>query len=232
MFRRLLACVIATIALAAASAAPAAAWWAEGSSYHAGAFGNVIVTAEPGETNHLTAIGTPGLGVATSVILRDDAATVTPAPDGHGAGCTQIDAHTLSCTGIEPFAGGAIGVDYLELALGDGDDSIDIPAASMPIFLIGGTGVGDDSVRALDLNGASIDLSDGNDELTLRGNQSGFTQADSISGGSGDDKLDVMNMHDDHPYCGDGNDVLYADRGEGAQATATCEVVHEGLGTP
>jgi hypothetical protein len=169
----------------------------------------------------------PGALEAGSVILRDDAATVTPAPDGHGAGCTAIDAHTLSCTGIDPFTGGpGPGVDYLDVRMDDGDDSVYIPAASMPIFLIGGTGTGNDSVRALDLNGASVELGDGNDELTLRGGQSGLTPFDTISAGSGDDTLDVVNMHDDHPDCGDGNDVLYADRDEGAPAT-TCETVHE-----
>jgi hypothetical protein len=227
MIGRLLACMIAAVAVAAASAAPASAWWAEGSSFRSGAFGVVDVNAEPGETNHLTAIGVPGATITGSVILRDDTATVTPAPDGHGAGCTTIDAHTLSCTGINPFTGApGLGVDYLSVSMDDGDDSLDIPATSMPIFLIGGTGSGDDSVRALDLDGASVSLDDGNDQLKLRGSQSGLTPFDTISAGAGDDRLDVVNLHDDHPDCGDGSDVLYADRGEGAQAT-TCEVVHE-----
>jgi hypothetical protein len=229
MVRRQGAVLLAAVVATLAGAAPASAWWAEGTSFRTGAIGQVTVTALPGERNDLTAIGVPsgrpmGIpGPAGSVILHDASATVTPPPEGRGEGCTVIDAHTLSCVGIGPF-GGPPGVDWLSVDLGDGDDRLRVPAASSTLFLLGDAGSGDDDVATYDLGGASFTGGDGNDHVTIRGNQSGYLPGDAVRGGAGDDVLDLVNLENNYPSCGDGQDTLYAD-GEDTALAGDCEDV-------
>lgn len=206
-------------------AAPASAWWAEGGSYRSGSFGAVNVYAEPGEVNDMTAVETQLVGVlgVGGVEIHDASAPVTPPPAGSGAGCTQLDAHTLRCTGIGFMGSGEMSVDYLRLDLGDGDDRIRIPLTSQAMWLWGSVGSGDDEVIKRDTEGASLDLGDGNDRIVLRGSFAGSLIPDApIWGGAGDDTIDVLNgADDDNPACGDGHDILRADQGEDSP---DCEV--------
>ena len=219
--RRVLVGALATASFVLASAGTASAWWAEGSSYFSGSSGVVSVYAEPGEQNDLRAIGL--LGNQVSVLLHDPSTPVTPAPAGQGLGCDQVDGHTLRCIG-RGFMGSPVSVSYLRVELGDGDDRLRT-SPSPGLFKLGSTGSGNDTVVANDLSGASISLGEGDDRITLRGSGSGFLPNDAISGGAGDDVLRLVNgAADDNPYCGDGNDVLYADAGE---SNADCETVHQ-----
>jgi hypothetical protein len=226
--RRQVAAGLLTATIGLVMASPADAWWAEGYSLRTGAFGVVDVHAEPGETNTLTATNLPGVDGAAPGALRlhDSTSTVTPPPAGHGAGCTQVDGHTLDCRGVDPFSGAPTSVDYLFLDTGDLGDGVRVPAVSMPFYLDGALGAGDDSLVARDLSGASVQSGDGNDRVVIRGNQGGSITDGStaVDGGAGDDLLDVFNGRDDHPACGDGQDTLYADRGE---TNADCETVHQ-----
>ncbi|MFL5779905.1 MAG: hypothetical protein ACJ760_01185 [Thermoleophilaceae bacterium] len=214
---RLWAIVPATIAVALFGAAPASAFWAEGGGYRSGAFGTVEVHGVPGEAADLTvrqfAASLTNPSAPGKVIVHDDVASVTPPPAGHGQGCAQVDDHTLSCTGVG-LGGEPISVDYLWVGLGDEADRVNVPATSLPMWVFGSTGGGDDRVVLRDLDGSSVYLGDGNDRLVLRGSQSGPVFPESVNGGAGDDVLDVRNGNDDAPRCDAGVDVLYADPGE------------------
>jgi hypothetical protein len=220
--------VVLVAALAAAS--PASAWWAEGSSLRTGAFGTVTVTTLPGERNDVTAIGVPGGGFVSqsapkgSVLIRDESATVTPPPAGRGEGCTTLDEHTVRCVGVGPY-GGPAQVDWLFVDLGDGDDRLTIPATSNPLYPIGDGGPGNDTISTYDADGATYGGGDGNDRITVRGSQGGYLYPDSVHGDAGDDVLDLVNLDDNYPSCGDGYDLLYADGNDTPPAAGDCEDV-------
>lgn len=222
--RRCVAVALTTAGLALGAAAPAGAWWAEGGGFRSGAYGVVFVHAEPGEGNALTArnlpVDSPLAPTAIGgVVLHDPANPVTPPPAGSGQGCEQVDAHTLNCHGLG-WLDTPISVVYLEVHLGDGDDRLRVPPGSS-LFKLGSMGAGNDVVAGEDLRGASIDLGDGNDRITLLGSEGGLLPGDYVGGGAGDDVLRVLNGDaDDNPVCGEGNDTLFADVGE---SHATCE---------
>ncbi|HEX8647113.1 MAG TPA: hypothetical protein VF715_09425 [Thermoleophilaceae bacterium] len=223
------------IALAAAgctlgAAAPAGAWWAEGTNYK-GIDGAVFVYAEPGEVNDLRARDRQLTGLVRApwdgVRLHDPTAPVTPPPAGRGKGCKQLDAHTLFCTGVGLQGGTTNDVVFLNVDLGDGDDRLVVERTGW-LFKLGSMGSGNDVVDAYDPAGADIDLGDGDDSITLRGSDGGFLPSDSVYGGAGDDVLNVVNgAADDNPICADGNDTLYADPGESGESGESCETRYE-----
>jgi hypothetical protein len=123
-----------------------------------------------------------------------------------GAGCTQVDEHTATCTGYNLIA---------NVAAGDGDDSVDGPAYDVD------GGPGNDV-----LTGASVEHGGpGND--TLRGADTGSSLdggagRDTISGGSGNDTIvDAANPGEpDVVDGGDGVDTMsYAGRAAGMTVT-------------
>ena len=234
MLRRAGLGAVAAAVIALVGAAPASAWWAHGGEIDDG-LGAVYVTGLPGETHDLTAIGVPGPeaalrlapspATAGSVVLRDATAPVTPPPIAGGdANCVKVDDHTVRC-GAGVGVGGPLAVDYLDVdyTAGSGDDGITIPPAGAPVFLAVYAGPGDDSVQAYGPGGAQGKLGDGNDRLVLRGSLGAAIHGQQfVSGDAGDDALDVVNAHYDEPVCGDGDDTLVADPGEGS---GDCESV-------
>lgn len=216
--RRYVAVALTTAGLVLGAAAPAGAWWAEGTSYFNYTFGIARVYAEPGEVNDLTARSLP----TGHALLHDGSAPVTPPPEDARGGCTQLDDHTLLCEGLG-FMGSRVAVAGVWVYLGDGDDRLRVPLGSS-LYKLGEMGAGNDTVVGDDTEGARINLGDGDDRITLRGAQSYFLPDDSVYGGAGDDVLRVVNgAADDNPVCADGNDTLYADAGESHE---TCETQH------
>src|SRR3954454_19732841 len=114
---RLWAIAPATIAVALFGAAPASAWWAEGGSYRAGVFGAVFVNGDPGEASDLT-VSQSATALADpvtrgEVTVHDPSNPVSAPPAGHGQGCTQVDDHTLKCTGVDIYGNPMNSVPYL-----------------------------------------------------------------------------------------------------------------------
>ncbi|MDQ3934441.1 MAG: hypothetical protein M3340_07395 [Actinomycetota bacterium] len=205
----------ATLIAALGGAAPASAWWAETGAYRTGSFGYVDVHGVPGEHSDLVVTGDETLTPSHVVWVRDRSAPATPAPDGRGEGCTQVGTHVLRCVAPDYFPGGPEPTfTYLGIDLGDGRDRVEIPFTT-PLFVYGSTGPGNDTVVNHSSDGATLELGEGNDRVTLRGSDSGFLPNDQVNGNEGDDVIDVFNgSADDAPGCGDGQDVLYADVGE------------------
>jgi hypothetical protein len=227
MSRRLGVLAAVTVTATIGWAVPASAWWANGNSFR---IATVEIVAEPGEVNDLTvegklSAGTVGTGFtaghADHVIIRDASAPVTPPPPGKGHNCTQLDAHTVRCKGsgyqLEPTF-----VRTLLVNLQDGDDQLRVPLTAASIWVGGGTGSGNDTVTLRSRGGSDIYLDDGDDRLVLRGSdiRGKVEVLSDLNGGPGDDVLDVVNLNNDVPYCGEGADVLHADSGE---TNADCE---------
>jgi hypothetical protein len=220
--------LLGAVAAMLAAAAPANAWWAEGGGYRSGAFGVVFIETLPGEVNDITAVSSPSVRWAAfpappgSVTIHDDSAPVTPPPEGRGQGCAKVDANTLTCTGIGMFDAPTDSVVYLEALLGDGDDRLRIPATSAGLYLNGDAGPGDDTILTEDTDGASVSGGNGNDRITIRGSQGAYVfGGHAINAGAGDDVLEIANLRDNEPYCGDGYDVVSADADD--QPRDACE---------
>jgi hypothetical protein len=216
--RRFVAGAFLTVSFVLASTTTAGAWYAQGGAYFNGSLGVVQVYAEPGEQNNLTAVDQL---VGPNVRLRDPVNPVTRT-EAEQPGCTVVDAHTLDCAA--QWMGGDTSNYYLEAHLGDGDDSLLVPATSQQLFKIVYAGAGDDTIVGRELGGAYADLGDGNDLIKLSGSSGSWHPAgDTIWAGAGDDVLRLVNGENDSPHCREGNDVLYADIGE---TNEDCETVH------
>jgi hypothetical protein len=227
MSRRLGVLAAVTVTATIGWAAPASAWWADGKGF---AIGQVEIVAEPGEVNDVTVEGKLGLGTvgdgftagyADHVIIHDASAPVTPPPPGMGHNCTQVDAHTVRCNG-SGYQREPVSVRTLLVDLEDGDDQLRVPPTAASLWVGGSTGGGNDTVTLRSRGGSDIYLGDGDDRMVLRGSDDRGKESplSDLDGGPGDDVLDVVNLHNDAPYCGDGADVLRADSGE---ANADCE---------
>jgi hypothetical protein len=229
--------LIGSIVALAITASPASAWYATGTTAYEH-IGQVVVYGLSGEQHDVTATGLPGqhgvplvdldtsLPYADSVVIHDSAAPVTPPPAGQGGGCTVIDDHTEQCHGFDyrlatdTYVDG--GVYYLNFRYDTSSQAtVEVPAESAPMYAEADTGPGNDVVEFDDLNDGSAVLGDGNDRLVVRGGQGAAERGDQvISGGPGDDTLDVLNGQRDNVTCGDGNDTL---RGDQSDANADCE---------
>ena len=221
MLRRVGAGALVTIAAGLVLAAPANAFWGETTTFKQGAYGVVEIYAEPGETNDVTAYAVPRGDTTVAQMnplptiggfayVHDSKATVTPPPDGRGAGCVKVDDHTLRCLPSEPSLGD-IAANTLIADLGDGDDKLTLTPGS-GLRLVANGGDGNDVIKADDpLEPATLYGDAGNDRLTIRGQGDGVFYSFATSGGPGDDVLDLANGYDNLPSCGDGWDLVYAD---------------------
>jgi len=172
--------------------------------------GAVIVTAGPGEDNHLGFQASPyddgGL------LVYDSHATVTSA----SASCAAVDENSVLCD-WNPAAGA-------RADLGDGNDwgyvSFDLPS-SAPFAIAGGPG--DDKLQG-QIQPTTLDGGPGNDELD------GGTGPDTLIGGDGNDKLYGRDGADnlsggagDDLLSGDGNVSPSPDRIDGGPGTDTIQ---------
>ena len=165
-----------------------------------GSDGALVVTAAPGEKNHLGIQSDPTDETRVRVYEGTPGLTVT-AP----AGCDAVDADLVSC----PLPAAGVRVD-----LGDGDDwgyiSFDLP--NVPMAIAGGAGA-DHLQASLDGQPTTLDGGPGDDELdggpgtdTLLGGDGN----DDLSGSGGSDRLDG----------GAGDDVLSGDGNKSPSADA------------
>src|SRR5207248_1362343 len=132
-------------------------------------------------------------------------------------GCTVIDAHTEQCHGFDYrtftdtyIDGGAyyVTLDYTTSR----QAAIKVPDESAPMWGEADTGPGNDVFEDDDLEAASAFLGEGNDKLVVRGGDGAAERGDQlVSGGPGNDTLDVLNYRRDNVSCGDGNDTLRGD---------------------
>jgi Ca2+-binding RTX toxin-like protein len=180
------------IALATLVAAGAAVPAAHASTVAFGADGALVVTAAPGERNHLGIQSDPADATRVRVYEGTPGLTVTaPGP------CTAIGVDFVSC----PMPAAGVRVD-----LGDGDDwgyiSFDLPA-NAPMSISGGAG-NDDLQASLDGQPTTLDGGPGNDKLQ------GGPGADALAGGDGNDELDGK-AGSDRLDGGAGDDLLTGD---------------------
>jgi Ca2+-binding RTX toxin-like protein len=152
--------------------------------------GAVVVTAAPGEDNHMGFQSWDDGHVA----VYDSNATVTSTSPS----CTQEGDNTVICP-LNAAKGG-------RADLGDGDDwgyvSFDLPKTT-PFAIAGGTG-NDKLQGSIDGNPVTLDGGAGNDTLQ------GGPGADTLTGGDGNDALDGRDGPD-HLYGGAGDDNLNGD---------------------
>jgi hypothetical protein len=176
------------IALAALLVAVPAA---EASTVSFASDGALVVTAAPGERNHLGIQADPTDASRVRVYEGTPGLTVT-AP----AGCDPVDVDLVSC----PVPAAGVRVD-----LGDGDDwgyiSSELPAVPMAIA----GGAGDDELQAsLDGQPTTLDGGPGDDRLE------GGPGTDTLLGGDGSDSLEGK-AGSDRLDGGAGDDVLSGD---------------------
>jgi hypothetical protein len=183
--RRLLGLCVVAVALAAASTAGAA-------TITRGSDGALVVTAAPGEVNHI-ALGGPMDG-NDGEIMVGDRVPLTVATGGCGASDYVVDCQV-----------GSAGV---RIDLGDGADlfsiNFDMPA-SVPVEVHGGAG--NDSLTGGDEHDV-LDGGDGNDTVDGGGG------SDVVQGGNGDDTLMGDHYEDAAPDVidgGPGTDTLQDD---------------------
>lgn len=146
--------------------------------------------AAPGEQNKITVDASNDARTYSPTVTFTDAG----APLTAGAGCTQVDAHSASCTGYSVIA---------VVSAGDGDDTVSGPAAIVDggpgdDTLTGGStergGPGDDTLRAGD-HGSLLEGDAGHD--TIAGNVGNDTIVDAANAGEqdvvdGGDGVDTM----------------------------------------
>jgi len=150
--------------------------------------GTVVFTASPGERNDVTA--------------RELTISDAGAPLVAGAGCTQLDANTASCS-EPPFAGFP-----LTVFTGDRNDRAQLDSACCrQLTLRGGTGA--DALTVTSDSGAPADLDGGPGDDTLLTNEQ-LGGAPILRGGDGDDTLRVccISTLGGVLYGGPGNDRL------------------------
>lgn len=143
--------------------------------------------AAPGEVNHVTVTSAADPPAYQPRLTFTD----TGAPLEAGAGCTQLDAHSATCTGYDLVA---------KVDAGDGDDTVEGPGT-----LIGGPGndvlrggsveqggPGDDQLYASD-SGSLLDGGPGRDQITGGAGNDTFLddgpagEQDVVDGGAGSD---------------------------------------------
>ena len=171
----------------------------------------LIYAAAPGERNQVT-VTFADAGGGTQV-LRDAGASVQA-----GAGCTQIDEHTVGC------AAASVVVDA-----GDGDDAVTLPPGPFAGTRVGIGGDGADSMSG----GGSLYGGPGNDVLT-GSDSAGCTIprnddcGETLVGGAGDDVLRGRGGGDG--LIGDGANTPAGDRPGIPEAGRGNDVIDGGVG--
>lgn len=169
-------------------------------------YGAIAFTAAAGEANAVELAYDE-----RDVVIRD-----ASAPLSGDARCTNVDAHTVRCSGAT-----LDGINELRVELGDQADRASTPADRGPAHIVLRGGAGDDVLDGL---WATLEGGDGNDLLT------GGAGTEHLDGGPGDDTLEGHGEYDyldggtgdDTLRGGDGHDLLFGGGvvGDGAQAGA------------
>ncbi|MBO2452926.1 hypothetical protein J4573_37950 [Actinomadura barringtoniae] len=187
---RLRVALLAAVALAAAQGLVAAA------PAQAGTGSGVYLVEDSGD-NVLWFKDTKG--VVNDVTIRGTTVTDAASPLVAGAGCANVDRHTVTCAA---FSSGRT-----QIHLGPKDDRLINYGFTHPGLTHYAFGEqGDDIIRDYP-HGGNISGGPGNDAIDLRGGESG------AGGGPGNDVLDARKGSNEFLYGGDGNDVLFGGPG-------------------
>ncbi|MBO2452927.1 hypothetical protein J4573_37955 [Actinomadura barringtoniae] len=163
----------------------------------AAAGSRVFLSPDSGPTAALNFQDTKG--VVNDVTIRENTVTDAASPLVAGAGCANVDSHTVTCAGY--FSG------LTQIHLGPKNDRIinyGIPRVSLTHFIYGDQG--DDIIRDLPPAGR-VYGGPGNDYVDIRGNQGGAW------GGPGNDVLDARKGNNEFLHGENGNDVLFGSSG-------------------
>lgn len=116
-----------------------------------------------------------------TVQISDSGATISP-----GDNCVAVDAHAARCSIPAGRPNTAPFMQLAQLELGDGDDSVQVPATSKPVTLHVDGGAGDDRLTGGPL-GDELNGGGGRDQLRGEGGQDRFDDGDTTATADGDE---------------------------------------------